>query len=58
MTPEETKHRECSPLRAQAYGDLFGDKPVAVHPASLLERMEEVGLPWIFEETNRPSLVD
>jgi hypothetical protein len=33
MTPEETTHRECTIIRAQAYGDLFGDKPVAVFPA-------------------------
>jgi hypothetical protein len=25
---------------------------------ALLDRMEEVGLPWIFEEADRPSLVD
>src|SRR5580704_11674184 len=33
MTPGETKHRECTIIRAQAYGELFGDKPVAVFPA-------------------------
>jgi hypothetical protein len=33
MTPEETKHRECTVIRAQAYSELFGEKPVTVFPA-------------------------
>jgi hypothetical protein len=120
MTPEDAKHRECTVFRAQAHGELFGDKPAALpshhtlawewpavdgspwknaffllplpsphrefafeidgDPVSflwhipisdqerafkqelgadaLLDRMGEARLPWIFEEANRPSLVD
>jgi Suppressor of fused protein (SUFU) len=46
MTPEEAKHRECTVLRAKAYGELFGDKPVAVFPAYKL-RGESDGPYWI-----------
>ena len=37
MTPHETKHRDCTVIRAQAYGGLFGGKPVAVFPAYKLQ---------------------
>lgn len=37
MTPHETKHRDCTVVRAQAYGGLFGGKPVAVFPAYKLQ---------------------
>jgi hypothetical protein len=37
VTPEEAKHREFTVIRAKAYGELFGDKPVAVFPAYKLK---------------------
>ena len=33
MTPEEARHMEYTGVRAKAYGELFGDKPVAVFPS-------------------------
>ena len=46
MTPEETRHRECTVIRARAYGALFGGKPVAVFPAYKF-RAESDGPYWI-----------
>jgi hypothetical protein len=37
MTPQETKHMECTVIRARAYGELFGDKPVAAFPFHKLQ---------------------
>jgi Suppressor of fused protein (SUFU) len=37
MTPELTKHRDCTVIRAQAYAGLFGDKPVTFFPAHKLQ---------------------
>ena len=37
MTPQETKHMQCTVIRAQAYGRLFGGKPVAAFPFHKLQ---------------------
>jgi hypothetical protein len=37
MTPQETKHMECTVIRAQAYAGLFGGKPVAAFPFHKLQ---------------------
>jgi hypothetical protein len=48
MTPEDAKPRECTVFRAQAHGELFGDKPAAPdsHQTLAWEWPAVDGSPW------------
>jgi hypothetical protein len=55
MTPDEARHLEFTGIRAKAYDESFGDKPVAVFPSYKLrgEAILRIGPPH--GTSDRPS---
>lgn len=45
------KHQALTAVRAKAYKQDHGAD-------ALIDRMEAVELPWVFDENNRPSLLE